>query len=172
MNETVNSIMNRRSVRSFTDQKIPRPELETIVDAARYAPSAMNRQLCRFTVVQDKAKINCLAEAIRQKLNRDSGYNFYKPDCLIIASTPEDNQHGIEDCACALENMFLAAHSLGIGSVWINQLKGICNEPEIRAVLDELKIPENHLVFGMAALGYPAAEILRPEKRNDVEWFL
>lgn len=58
----------------------------------------------------------------------------------------------------ALENIFLAAHALGIGSVWINQLNGICDEPAVRAVLTKLKIPENHIVWGMAALGYAEAK--------------
>lgn len=51
-----------------------------------------------------------------------------------------------------------AAHSLGIGSVWINQLRGICDEPEIRAILREWKIPDDHVIYGLAALGYAASE--------------
>ena len=51
--------------------------------------------------------------------------------------------------------LFLAAHSLGIGSVWINQLQDVCDVPAIRQVLDELGIPADHVVYGMAALGYP-----------------
>ena len=92
---------------------------------------------------------------------------------MILASNERDNQLGMQDCACALENIFLAAHSLGIGSVWINQLNGICDVPEIRFVLNELRLPENHIVLGMAALGY-AAEPGRPaNKREDVvEWIL
>lgn len=50
--------------------------------------------------------------------------------------------------------MFLAAHSLGIGSVWINQLKDICDEVEIRQYLQEVGVPDDHEVYGVAALGY------------------
>ena len=50
----------------------------------------------------------------------------------------------------------LAAHSFGIGSVWINQLRTLCDDPEVRALLDEFEIPSDHVVYGMAALGYPA----------------
>ena len=74
----------------------------------------------------------------------------------IIPSNEKSSPFGKEDNACALENIFLAAHSFGIGSVWINQLQGICDAPAIRAVLDELEIPADHVVYGMAALGYPA----------------
>ena len=68
----------------------------------------------------------------------------------------------MEDNACALENIFLAAHSFGIGSVWINQLRDICEEEEVRDILTDWGIPENHQVFGMAALGYGKTE---PEQK-------
>lgn len=171
--EIMEAIKTRRSIRAFTDRHISREDLETIVEAAIYAPSAMNRQSWRFTVVQDKVRIEALAAAIRQELGRDEGYNFYRPDVLILASNERDNRNGTEDCACALENIFLAAHALGIGSVWINQLKGICDVPEVRAVLRELRLPEEHIVLGMAALGYAAVPPKQAEKnRGVVEWVL
>ena len=117
--------------------------------------------------------IENLAAAIGQELNRGSNYNFYAPNVMLLVSNERSNPHGIEDCTCALENIFLAAHALGIGSVWINQLKGICDAPAIRAVLNELRLPENHIVLGMAALGYPAEPPKEAVKRADVvEWIL
>ena len=83
------------------------------------------------------------------------GYNMYEPEALVIPSNLKESPYGREDDACAMENMFLAAHSLGIGSVWINQLQDVCDVPAIRQVLDELGIPADHVVYGMAALGYP-----------------
>lgn len=169
--EVLEAIKTRRSIRAFTDRKISREDLEIIAEAAIYAPSAMNRQSWKFTVVQDKARIEALAAAIRKELGRDEDYNFYRPDVMILASNERDNHNGAEDCACALENIFLAAHALGIGSVWINQLKGICDVPDVRAVLRELKLPENHIVLGMAALGYPAAPPKQVAKNHSVvEW--
>ena len=154
--EALENIFTRRSVRSFTDKEISKQNLETIVRAAVFAPTARNRQLWRFTVITDKAKIQKLARAIAVELERGEDYDFYNPTALIITSNERENPHGIEDCACALENIFLAANALSIGSVWINQLKGICDVPAIREVLDELSIPSDHLVYGMAALGYAA----------------
>lgn len=87
---------------------------------------------------------------------------MYQPEILIIPSNQRDNPHGKEDNACAMENIFLAAHSLGIGSVWINQLQGICDEPSIREILNDFGIPADHIVYGMAALGY--ADDVKAEK--------
>ena len=72
----------------------------------------------------------------------------------------------MEDNACALENMFLAAHSFGIGSVWINQMRDICDEPEVREMLRSWEIPDSHRVFGMAALGYAAASEKKRSEKN------
>ena len=173
MNPVMDAILTRRSVRSFTGERISRPTLEQLVEAARYAPSGMNKQLWKFTVVQDPALLQRLAGVIARELGRDEDYNFYGANALILASNDRDNPHGVEDCACALENIFLAAHSMGVGSVWINQLKGICDVPAVRQVLDQLHLPQNHVVLGMAALGYPAGPAPKAVKRSHVaEWFL
>ena len=68
------------------------------------------------------------------------------------------------DCACAMQNIFLAAKSLGIGSCWINQLGQTCDDPDVRAFLTKLGIPENHRVYGCAALGYAAAAPMKEKK--------
>jgi len=152
-NEVINTIYTRRSVRKFSEKVIPREHLEIIADCARYAPSARNQQKWKFTVVHNREIIARIAEAVGKVLGRD-GYDFYKPDALIITSSEKEYAFNIEDNACAMQTIFLAAHSLGIGSVWINQFKGICDDPTIREELRKLGIPDNHAVYGTAALGY------------------
>lgn len=171
MNETLNTLMTRRSVRAFqTEKNISREDLQAIVDAGRYAPSAMNRQTWTFVVIQNQEKIQSLAHAVGKALGRDSGYNFYLPNTLILcANDLSANPMGVQDCACALENMFLAAHSLGIGSVWINQLYDTCNEPEVRRQLTALGLPESATVIGCAALGYAAAAVEAHPKKDESE---
>ena len=130
MNETLNTILTRRSTRKFSDKPIPEEELELIVQAALHAPSGMGLQTWQFTVVRSREKIQMLASAIEKALDRQ-GYDMYQPRVLVIPSNEKQSRFGREDDACAMENMFLAAHSLGIGSVWINQLQGICDEPTV-----------------------------------------
>jgi len=156
MNPVMENLLTRRSVRAFLNKEIPSEELEQILEAARYAPSGMGRQTWKFTAVVSPQKIQQLASAISAELGR-SGYDMYKPQVLIIPSNEADSKFGKEDNACAMENIFLAAWSFGIGSVWINQLQDISQKPAIRQLLTEWGIPENHIVYGMAALGYPAS---------------
>ena len=172
-NQVLETIKARRSIRAFTKQNISRENLELLTEAARYAPSGFNQQTWKFTVVQRPEMLKKLANAIAKELDRGEDYCFYHANVIILASNERDNHLGIQDCACALENIFLAAQSLGIGSVWINQLSGICDVPEIRLVLNELRLPKNHIVLGMAALGYAAAPGRPANKREDVvEWIL
>lgn len=165
MNEVMNAILSRRSTRKFTDEPIPKDVMTDIVNAALHAPSGKGQQTWQFTVITNKDIINRLTEAIGKELDR-AGYDMYRPTAVIMPSNLRDGIWSKEDNACALENIFLAAHSYGIGSVWINQMQNICDRPAIRAILDELGVPADHVVFGMAALGYPDPDApVRPMKR-------
>lgn len=168
MSEVMKNIKSRRSCRAFTEREIAKEDLEQILEAGIYAPNAMNRQSWRFTVLENRENIQKLAKTIARVLDRGEGYNFYDPKVFVLVSNERDNRNGEADCAVALENMFLAAEDLGIGSCWINQLKGICDEPEIRQLLDSYGIPENHLVWGCAALGYAAGPAKEPVKDASV----
>ena len=97
---------------------------------------------------------------------------MYAPQSIVVVAHAKGAEFGREDDGCALENMFLAAHSLGIGSVWINQLQGICDEPIVRAELDALGVPADAEVHGICALGYAAeggAGVAR-ERTSSVIW--
>lgn len=158
MNEVLNNILTRKSTRAFKEEQIKSEDLEVILKAGIHAPSGMNKQSWQFTVVQNKEKIQSLSKVIRQALGRDESYNMYNPPTIILLSNDRDNSNGLADCSCALENIFLMANALGIGSCWINQLKTICDKTEVRSLLSDFEVPENHIVWGIAALGYAATE--------------
>ena len=155
MNAVMENLLTRRSTRAFVNKEIPGEELDQILKAAQYAPSAMNRQTWQFTVVCSREKIRELSAAIGKALGRDN-YNMYEPQVIVITSNLREARFGVDDNACALENMFLAAHSFGIGSVWINQLRDACDDPCVRRMLRDFGIPDDHMAYGIAALGYPA----------------
>ncbi len=165
MNETMTTILTRRSVRTFLKKEIPEDILAEIVQAALYAPSGQGKQTWHFTVITDREKIGRLAKAIAAKLERNS-YDLYRPQVLIIPSNLASSRHGMEDNACALENIFLAAWSYGIGSCWINQCRLYCDEPDVRNILTEWGVPSDHSVYGMAALGYPDKDATRPVNKT------
>ncbi len=151
-------IRSRRSIRAFEDRPIEPETLKAIVETGLYAPSAMNRQLWHFTVLTGREEMDRLAALTGEALNLDEGYCFYRPAAFVIVSCEGEHAMGRDDCACAMQTMFLAAHALGVGSVWINQLRHVCDEPKIRPLLTEYGVPASHKVYGCVALGYPAAE--------------
>ena len=151
MNEVINAILTRVSIRKFTDQRIEDEKLKLIADCAKAAPTGKNRQARKFTVVHNREKIQELARAVSSVLDIPN-YRIYDCDALILISFEEDDRFGYCDSSVAIQNIYLAAHALGLGSVWINQLREKCNSPEIRRVLDSFNIPKNHVVCGISAI--------------------
>lgn len=162
------ALLERRSVRSYdSEKKVSENDLMTVLKAAAYAPSAMNAQAWHFTVVANAEKLSALNDAVKAHMaesdverirarSADGEYNFYyKAPVLIIVSCSDKALYPREDAACALENIFIAAESLRLGTCWINQLSnGVSEAPGVRALLDELGVPSDNKVYGCAAIGY------------------
>ena len=176
MNEILKTIKSRRSVRAYTEQQISQEDLSTILEAATYAPSGMGLQTWHFTAIQNGAVQEELNEKIKGAFAKsddprlqERGHSrtyccYYHAPTLVIVSNEPTQWWASMDCACAMQNIFLAAKSLGIGSCWINQLGQTCDDPDVRAFLTKLGIPENHRVYGCAALGYAAAAPVKEKK--------
>lgn len=168
----VHAEFNEREFLSFLSERVEQYKLpKEIMYIDKLPRNTM--QTWKFTVITSKAEIASLKETIPLVAKRKGiyFYGFNNPDALILVSNDTRNQYGIQDSSCAIQNIMLSAHSLGIGSVWINALMKICNEPEIREKLNSYKIPADHNVWGMVALGYPANHPSPLAKRVDVvEW--
>lgn len=158
MNETLQTIFHRRSVRDYTEQQVSDEDLELVLRAGQYAPSGMNTQGWHFTVIQNKQKLHDLAELVAGK----GETFFYNAPTLILVAYRIGGNFAREDCACALENMMLAASSLGLGSVWCNRING---NGAVNTSLQAYGVPNGYQVFGCLALGYAAAPV--PEDREN-----
>ena len=176
-NEILENIKARRSVRAYTGQQVSEEDLQAVLEAATYAPSGMHLETWHFTAIQNADKLTELNERIKgafaksdEPRLKERGQSktyccyYHAPTLVIVSNEPTQWWAGM-DCACAIENMFLAAHSLGIGSCWINQLGTTCDDPEVRAFITSLGVPENHKVYGCVALGYADSKIPMKEKK-------
>ena len=117
-NATVDTILERRSVRSYAPQQITPDELETILEAGRSAPSGMNQQSAIAVAVQSKAELAQLVELAKAAAHQDHN-PFYDAPTVILVFAKMTNLAPMEDGCTAIENMLLAAKSLGIGTCWI-----------------------------------------------------
>ncbi|MDR2054672.1 MAG: nitroreductase [Desulfovibrio sp.] len=166
------NILTRRSIRRYQRRPVPREILEQIIEAGSYAPSARNSQPWHFTVVTDPERIarvtaELKAAVLRMPQNPYKDFvgaasysvNFHNAPVFIIVSGNTEASGMVEsDCALALGTMFLAAHALGIGSCWVNQLGSACAEPGFRAFLTELGVPPHNYVYGSGAFGFAEGE--------------
>lgn len=166
MNEIIENILTRRSCRSFTTEKVNRKQVETLLNVAHYAPSGRNLQSWKFTALLQEELISQLSTTIGRVLGREN-YSFYQATAVILPSNQRDSKWGRDDNACAMQNMFLATNSMGLGSLWVNQLLDCCDHPEIRPILTKLGIPEDHVIYGIALVGYPKEQGKQVEKKSN-----
>lgn len=167
--DAIENLLTRRSTGKFKDKEIPREALEKIVECGKASPTGMNKQQRLFTVLTKDEDIQKLAKAIGESLELPN-YRIYDAKALIIVTVPKDLRLGDADTSTAMENMYLASHALGIGAVWINQLREN-NSEIVRKVLNEFKIPEDHISYGMLALGY-SDETLKEKERTEKVVFI
>ncbi|SHI11072.1 Nitroreductase [Sporobacter termitidis DSM 10068] len=175
MNDVIKTILSRRSVRAYTDRQLAQEDLDLILEAGRYAPTAHNGQPWHFTVVQDKALIdemNVKAKAVMAKsdnawvkgVGSDPSFHLtYNAPTVIVVSGKKDSMGLDTDTCAAMENMLLAAESLGIGSVWVGLLRFYLTLEEAPA---SLRLPEGYVPMHGAAFGYAGGPKLPAPARN------
>ena len=170
MNPVMEAILSRRSIRKFLDRPVPQELLEMILKAGYHAPSGHNMQTWQFTVVRTPDQIAQLKEAALESAKKAKVYcyGFNNPACLILVSNDSRNHNSCQDASCAAENMLLAAHSYGLGAVWLNVLRTLRDVSPVKEVLDAYGVPENHNVWSMIAIGYPAEEPAGIKKKESV----
>ncbi|MDE7376264.1 MAG: nitroreductase family protein [Muribaculaceae bacterium] len=154
--------LNRYSCRAFSSQNISEQDLNTVLEAARMAPSACNRQPWRFYVVQDEDK--------RQRLLAKSRPSFMQAPMLIVAvglhdeawHRPSDGKdHTDVDVSIAVEHICLGAADLGLGTCWVCSF-------DVDATRHELDLAEGEEPIALIPIGYPADATIPEKKRKDM----
>lgn len=164
-NEVIDNILSRRSIRSYTDQQISQDELDTILEAGKYAPSGMNQQTARTVVVQSKERMQELVD-LTMRLNKMEINPFYNAPTVILVFGNTAGLTYTYDGALAIENMFLAANSLNIGTCWIYAVTPTFATDEGKAWLKKIGVPDSYAIIGSIAVGYTADPIPDPKPRE------
>jgi len=175
-NETVRSIMERRSIRKFLPQQITDTERDCIIECGLYAPSAMNNQHWHFTVIQNAGLIGWMNDKIKEKMPPDAAERYKsrqdgREDYSMFYGTPTVILiSGDGNSAYAVENMCVAAQSLGVASIIIGMAHLIFETPEATAYAKEFGIPDGFepqyaVCFGYADMKSEPAE-RAPERVN------
>ncbi len=167
-------ILNRRSVKTYRDEPVDHQKLDAIVECGRHAPSGMNRQQTTFYVITDPKLLSAITRVVSEKLPAFAGVDCrYGAPALVLLTNRKDNPVALQDTACAMENMMLAACALGLGSRWINQPYKLSDDPDMRALLTPLGLTADERICASLSIGYPVGDLFpgpRPHPGNPVVW--
>lgn len=177
------TIQRRQSVRAYTQERLPRETLDTLLAAAVRAPTAMHEEQWTFVVVQGRTMLRHLSQRIRCHIGAGSAEHiaarppgslpsthedfnlFYDADTLILICAVPMGPFVAADCWLAAENLMLAACAMGLGSCVIGSAIAGLNTPERK---HELGIPEEISVVAPIVLGWPASETHTTQRSEPV----
>jgi nitroreductase len=157
--EVQEALLNRRSIRKYKDQKISKKDINKILKAAMYAPSAMNLQAWHFVVIDDR---DVLIETIKSISYAEMLEQSAAAILVCGDSSIEKNKSWLlQNCSASIQNILLSAHGLGIGSCWIaiHGMDDVCKN-----VKAQFKLPENIVPVSLISLGYPDENVNAEER--------
>ncbi len=168
--ELMDAIRDRRAVRRYTPQDVPDALVADLIEAAVWAPSAVNQQPWAFLAVRGRSRLAAFSERAKEHLFavlpqalelhersdelRQPGYNvFHGAGVLITVLAKPARYAPAEDCCLAAENLMLAAHGFGLGTCPVGFVRPWLNLSDVK---DELGIPQNYEAVMPIVVGFPA----------------
>jgi len=185
MNDTINIIKNRRSIRQFKPQPVPDTVLQEIMECAILAPNAMCQQKWHFSVIQNRDFLARMVSITRDNLinsgveflakrAREPNFNpYYNAPAVIFVTSEEKTRFSQIDASLAAENIMIAAEALGLGSHAMTSTEFLFNSETGKAIGKKMGIPEGYTHVCAIALGYKEGESPAARPRNkDVITFI
>lgn len=170
MNQTINDLKTRRSIRKFKDEQISDEDLKIILETGTYAPTGRGTQSPKIVVIQDEEKIKELSAWNRSFFPVEVPEDldpFYGAKTLLIVLADSEMPTWIEDGASVLAVLVNAAHAVGVGSCWIHRARDEFASPKGKELLKEWGIPERYEGVGHVVLGYADMEAPEPLPRKE-----
>jgi len=157
--DLIEGILTRRSIRYYANREISQQQLDTILKAGMYAPSASNQQPWHFIVIKERQILDKIKE-VHPYAKMLSEANMA---ILVCGDTNIELSKGywVVDCSAATQNMLLAVHGLGLGAVWLGIYPRVERINEIRTLFD---LPENIQPLSLISIGYPNEQKEMPDR--------
>lgn len=168
MNEVIKAMKERRSIRKFKAEMPLKADLEQIVEAGLYAANGRGRQAVITIAVTDKELRDKLSAVNNEIMGGPEGNDpFYGAPAILIVLANKEVPTAPYDGSLVMGNLMLAAHSLGLGSIWIHRAKEEFEMPEYQKLLKDLGIEGEWEGIGHCAVGYIDGENPAAAPRND-----
>ena len=166
--EIIEAMKERRSIRRFKPDMPKREDLEQIIEAGLYAANGRGKQATIIIAVTDKELRDQIADDNRKIGGWDEGFDpFYGAPAMLIVLAQKDWPTHVYDGSLVMGNMMLAAHSLGLGSIWIHRAKEEFEMEEYRSLLEKLGVSGEWEGIGHCAIGYVDGEVPEAAPRSD-----
>ena len=164
--EALDVLRNRRSIRKYKPEQITEEELNAVLEAGIYAPTAAGRQSPIIIAVQDPKVIRKLSQMNSEIAGRDTDTYYGAPTVLLVLGDASFDTY-VEDCSCVLCNLLNAAYAMGLGSCWIAREKEMFLTDEGKEMLKSWGVVGNYMGVGACLLGYPDCEHPEPKPRKE-----
>lgn len=165
MNEVLKCIQERRSCRVYLDKEVEQEKIDLVLKAGTMAPSGKHLQSANIICIQNAEVVETLRAKIKEFMKRDP---FYGAKVLILVCANKDSKFAVQDASCVLENMFLAATSLDLGSCWINCLHDFfATEDGNKFKKEVLNLNDEQITIGTCILGYAKGKSIAPKIKED-----
>lgn len=167
MNEVLENIRNRRSVRKYKEDMVSKEIIEKIVEAGTYAPTGMNKQTPIIIAVTNKELRDKMSKLNAKVMGREETDPFYGAPVVLVVLASKEYHTYIYDGSLVMQNLMLAASSLGVGSCWIHRAKEVFESEEGKAILKELGIEGEYEGIGNCVIGYADGEVREASPRKE-----
>lgn len=160
MNDVIENMRLRRSIKKYKSDMVPDEIIDLIVKAGTYAPSGMNKQSAIIIEVTNKEVRDKLSKLNASVMGMKDNFDpFYGAPVVLVVLADKNIPTYIYDGSLVMENMMLAANSLGIGSCWIHRAKEVFETDEGKKILKDLGIEGTYEGIGNCILGYSDMEV-------------
>ncbi len=157
MNNIIECMKTRRSVRAYKSEQVAPEKLDAILEAGLYAASGMGKQGTKMVVVQDAEVISEMSKINAQVMGADID-PFYGAPTVIVVFSNSDNMTCVEDGSLVIGNLMNAAHSEGVDSCWIHRAKEVFETEYGKKLKKAWGIDDSYIGVGNCVLGYAAGE--------------
>ena len=161
--ELLDTMLKRKSIRQYTDEKISKEDINIILQAGLLAPSSRNIRPCEFIVVEKKETLEKLSQCktFGSKMLKDASHAI-----VVLGNKNKEKSpmYTYQDLSAATENILLEATHLGLGSVWLGVAP---NEERMTNLKEIFNLTDDYFAFSIIVIGYPKNEVIKERKYDD-----
>ena len=169
MNETLNTLIKRRSIRKYNEKEVEKDKLDLILKAGTYAATASGKQSPTLVLITNKDEIDKLEKINAEIMGNPSSHPFYGAKAVILVLGDKNNSNTVYDGSLVIGNLMNAAASLDLGTCWIHRAKETIEREDGKALLKKWGLNGEYIGIGHVIVGYTDDPVLAdgPERKKD-----